>query len=431
MKVEDVKIDDVQVGERFRTVYENTDNILQSIKEKGVIQPITITPDKRLIAGGRRLHFAKEAGLTSIPAIVRDVEDEVDLREIELVENICRSDMTWVERCALEARIYELKKKNMTQGEVAAIIGESGPALNRNLQLHEAVRVIPELANSKNANDAWKALNKMKEKAAVREMHRRATEKVKKEEEEKKETPQGRLLRWAEGNYMIGDCVHGLENLNPEICKFAEIDPPYAIDLHAAKRGGADDSYEEVDEKDYYDFMENVAALTYKALMPNSFAICWFGPTHFELVKTALKMGGFTVWDVPAIWVKPNGQTQQPNVNLANCYEPFFICRKGNPVLATPGRGNIFAYPPVAGQAKYHPTQRPIELIDDILNTFTFLDTHGSILVPFLGSGTTLISAYKKNMSAFGWDLSPEFKPHFMARVMKEMENAGIDSDGA
>jgi ParB-like chromosome segregation protein Spo0J len=46
----------------------------------------------RLLAGGRRIHAALAAGLTVIPALVRQVEDELDSREIELMENVFRKN---------------------------------------------------------------------------------------------------------------------------------------------------------------------------------------------------------------------------------------------------------------------------------------------------------------------------------------------------
>ena len=84
-----------------RTVFEGgaIEELAQSIREDGVIQPILVKPlGSRflLVAGERRWRASKLAGLAQIPAIIRDVSDEKIL-EIALVENIQREDLNPIE----------------------------------------------------------------------------------------------------------------------------------------------------------------------------------------------------------------------------------------------------------------------------------------------------------------------------------------------
>ena len=99
----------------------------------------------------------------------------------------------------------------------------------------------------------------------------------------------------------------------------------------------------------------------------------------------------------------------------------LFYASKGNPNLAKPGSTNQFVFPPVPHQQKIHPTERPTELIEDILQTFVRPDSQ--VLVPFLGSGKTLLAAHRSNMSAFGFELSEIYRDSFIIKVNEEVKD--------
>lgn len=98
--------------------------LAQSIQASGIIQPLVlrkIGPRFQLLAGERRWRAAQRTGLSRVPAVIREVTDEVAL-EITLVENIQREDLNPIE----EARAYErlLNEFHLTQEEVAAKTGK-------------------------------------------------------------------------------------------------------------------------------------------------------------------------------------------------------------------------------------------------------------------------------------------------------------------
>lgn len=79
------------------------------------------------------------------------------------------------------------------------------------------------------------------------------------------------------------------------------------------------------------------------------------------------------------------------------------------------GRLNVFNFAGVPGKNKYHPTQRPLELIKEIFNTLGAGNQH--VFVPFLGSGATLLACYDLGFRGFGTDLNGEYKDRFMLEV--------------
>jgi ParB family chromosome partitioning protein len=72
------------------------DELADSIRAQGVLQPLLVTPDGTVVAGHRRLAAARQAGLTEVPVMVRDL-DRAQQQEIMLVENLQRQDLSPVE----------------------------------------------------------------------------------------------------------------------------------------------------------------------------------------------------------------------------------------------------------------------------------------------------------------------------------------------
>ncbi|MDQ1609831.1 MAG: ParB family transcriptional regulator, chromosome partitioning protein [Microbacteriaceae bacterium] len=114
------------------------DELVASIREVGVLQPIvvrTIAGEKdkyELIMGERRLRATKEAGLATIPAVIKDTADDAMLRDA-LLENLHRAQLNPLE----EASAYQqlLADFGITQEELAGRIGRSRPQITNTLRL--------------------------------------------------------------------------------------------------------------------------------------------------------------------------------------------------------------------------------------------------------------------------------------------------------
>jgi ParB family chromosome partitioning protein len=114
---------------------EKLKELMDSIREKGVIQPVIVRPDGdsyELIAGERRFRAVKELGYENIPAIIKDVSD-ADSLELSLIENIQREELNPIE----EARAYkELTDKfNFSQAEISKAVGKDNTTVSNTLRL--------------------------------------------------------------------------------------------------------------------------------------------------------------------------------------------------------------------------------------------------------------------------------------------------------
>jgi ParB family transcriptional regulator, chromosome partitioning protein len=122
-----------QPRSRFRE--ESLEELAQSIRATGIIQPVVVRPlgeRFQLIAGERRWRAAQRAGLHRIPAVTRDVSDHVAM-EMTLVENLQREDLNPVE----EARAFEslLTMFNLTQEQAAERTGKDRATIANSIRL--------------------------------------------------------------------------------------------------------------------------------------------------------------------------------------------------------------------------------------------------------------------------------------------------------
>lgn len=110
--------------------------LADSIKEHGVIQPVVVTETENgyeLVVGERRFRASQLAGLTKVPAIVKKTLQDQTKLEVALIENIQRQELNSIE----EAQAYQrlMQKFNMNQAEVAKKVGKSRPGVANTLRL--------------------------------------------------------------------------------------------------------------------------------------------------------------------------------------------------------------------------------------------------------------------------------------------------------
>lgn len=109
MKRESLPINEIKVEDRQRLDLGDINALAESIKQYGLIQPIVINQEKRLVAGGRRLAAVRSLNHTHIDVVYRETLSVDELHELELEENVRRKNMSWQEEALTVAKIHELK----------------------------------------------------------------------------------------------------------------------------------------------------------------------------------------------------------------------------------------------------------------------------------------------------------------------------------
>jgi ParB family transcriptional regulator, chromosome partitioning protein len=136
-------VQEIKIGELRPNPYqprktfhkESISELKESILQHGILQPIIVRKSIRgfeIVVGERRFRAAKEAKLTSVPAVVRELTEQ-QMMELALLENLQREDLTPIE----EAQAYQtlLHQLNFTQEELAKRLGKSRPHIANHLRL--------------------------------------------------------------------------------------------------------------------------------------------------------------------------------------------------------------------------------------------------------------------------------------------------------
>jgi ParB/RepB/Spo0J family partition protein len=142
-------IDEIEVGERARKDLGDLTGLMESIDDVGLLQPIVVTADRKLIAGGRRLEACRRLGLNRVPvAVAEHVTDAAGLLKAERDENTCRKDMTPSELVAIGRALEQLKRPEAAarkhEGQRRGAVTPAGKSLG--LRCEPKTPLSPDLA---------------------------------------------------------------------------------------------------------------------------------------------------------------------------------------------------------------------------------------------------------------------------------------------
>lgn len=152
----EVPIDQLSRGQyqpRVDMREEALEELAESIKEQGVVQPIVVRPLRQggfeIVAGERRWRAAQLAGLATIPAVVRDLPDRSAIA-VALIENIQREDLNPLEEARALKRLID--EFDVTHGEAASAVGRSRSAVTNLLRLLELPPALKTLVEERKLN---------------------------------------------------------------------------------------------------------------------------------------------------------------------------------------------------------------------------------------------------------------------------------------
>ena len=115
----------------------NLQNLSDSIKELGIIQPITVrkidSNKYQIISGERRFRASKLAGLLSIPCYIKKIDEETDSLKMALVENVQRVDLDPIEIALTYDRL--INELNITQDQLSKIVGKDRTTISNIIRL--------------------------------------------------------------------------------------------------------------------------------------------------------------------------------------------------------------------------------------------------------------------------------------------------------
>ena len=435
---EPISIDQIVVGDRYRKNLGDLVPLKESITELGLLHPVVIDGERRLLVGGRRLEACKQLGMATIPAVI--AESLSDLRQkvmAEKDENVCREPFKPSEMVALGKVIEdfhrpiaeEAEKKSpgrpkkgrqtlptiskpqddsrRTSSVAASACGVSRETYRKAAEVVQAASATPEtfghlveqMDRTGKVNKAYSELRKTEKKAERDKAKKKveATTGIKADER----CTYGDV--WILGNHILYcgdtselvDVPHHLDHFRNLIrdhvdgkAALAFADPPYGANVQ-----GYDDS------KFYWehDYLADAAEVV--VVTPGIVSI-------FEMARrTAMPYR----WSLAA-WIT-NGMTRGA-VGFGNwMYAAVFS--DGSVFRQAQDFGKV-TISNAEAQDTEHPTRKPTEYVQWIVETFS--KPKQWVIDPFLGSGQTLLVCEASGRRCIGGELDPKFCSEIVSR---------------
>lgn len=427
-----VPINKIVTGSRTRKELGDIDELANSIKEFGQIQPIILRQDDKndkiyLVVGERRLRALQRIGTIAIQHGVNflwldeardNAKTELFFRSVELEENLRRKQLTWQEELTAKQELLELMqtihgtpkvgppKVGESQGfgirTLAAMLGESPVQTSRDLEVARAIKIFPHLKRADTKESARRQLSIL---GAVAAMTIAGKEKQANETGKQKK-------HWV---LREGDFRKNVGQIAEDSVDLVYTDLPFGVALskmskHSTGVVDYSDSRAEI-----LGALEEIANSTHRILRDDRFAVFFFGFNYYAELLGALEGARLGFNPVPLVWYKQTRSTENPNTRYANAYDPGIVAWKGRPVFIRPGQANVIEIAPVPGTDRLQIAQQPIELVTKFIKDMV---APGATIVDFMaGSGTTGVAAVKAGCNVIMFEREPSACAVIKARM--------------
>jgi site-specific DNA-methyltransferase (adenine-specific) len=393
---------------------QSADLILESMRDTSVmINPVTLVAGTngkpyKLEAGNIRLQSAIKLGWTEVPYTLLEAGQSLDMH---IHENLMRRQMDWPEEVALLAEYHRKKQEvhgvakrgRKTEGEeptawrlqdTADAVQKSIGRVHNDISLHDALLRNPGLAKVKDKKTALKLI-----KSQAKRMDREAEALM----------PSDWSTEFTGYNQCLnGDSSELLKYIPANTFDCCITDPPWS--QYKDEKLTADDS------------TTKVFAEIYRVLKPNSMFYCIVSTTDFIAWCPLLIKLGFKVQQYPLIWQKIRTITHgRRNWEYARDYEPIIVAAKGDAMLtSSTEKTSILNYPNLNHVHMIHPHEKPVELINQLIDDSTY--PGGAILDPFGGSGVVADCARRRERKYLTIERDPEFYLGILNRLSKSIK---------
>jgi ParB/RepB/Spo0J family partition protein len=406
----------IERDERQRRELRDIDVLASSIRQTGLIHPVIIDDENKLIAGERRMAAHVLLGLESIATIQISDLDPAARERIELEENIKRSALTWKDECAAIARYVTIRKAEdptITQATIAEELSISRTALSIRVNVQQEIEAknplvlaaetlatasnITARANERRRDTTLENISASVSLAPVAPgsvaTETRPVISVPKEPEE-----------------------HPLDNVDfnewaplysGQRFNFIHCDFPYGIKADKHNQGAAKYFGGYADSPDvYWELIATLGDNINRLVSDSAHMIFWYSLDYHMETRLALEQMGWRVNLFPLIWFKNDntGILPDPQRGPRRVYETAFFCSRGDRKIVQPV-ANCFPAPVTKA---VHMSEKNITMLRHFFRMV--LDDTTIMLDPTAGSSNALIAAKLAGVdNLLGLERDPEF----------------------
>lgn len=465
-----VPIASIIEGDRIRKDYSHVPELANSIKERGLLQPIVITLDNKLIAGGSRLKACRDIlKWTEIPVNYFEVLDDVTLRILEVEENVRRKAMTWQERVTAIAEVHNrqavvkaIAGDRWTQQATGELLGMSQANVAYALELASYIRKgDKEVLGCERLWDAINLLIKRKSDESTK-LLAKLTVPTTSLADARKLLSEASLDDTADifTSASTGPSAGGVASLSDDgempnaptaeaiiiplskMCLRQEgdgsslsviaslpdasvnhiiTDWPYGIDMSTIQQsgGGMDVSATaaehgvDANKKLQKDFIPHA----YRLIKDGGFFITWTDISVWQSNYDDLIAAGFKVQPWPLVWYKTHRcQNMAASYNFTKNYEIAIVARKGGATLIAPQDSSVFmGATDDEARSLGHPFAKPTKLWHWLFQAVTIKGQ--LVLDPFAGAGSSTLAAIQYGLQPLAIEVNETHHARLVVNV--------------
>lgn len=401
----------------------NSDGLVDSIRLRGVLNPIIVDRDFNLIAGERRLTASKLAGMKDIPYRFVEDCDELEVQIIEAEENLKRLDLDWKDEAQAIAGIHSLYKLRHDEGwSQEETSRELGYATNSKVMM--CIRVVRELNNERiaaaeNLRAAYNMLARQDERKIADAMndivegtHEIFTHGSSQTADPTLNaiadslgvvvvTPTGvsAVPKLAPESILHGDFLEWSKTYSGPRFNFLHCDFPYGVEVFAGPQSGVtrwEQTY--ADGKDVYvELIRALGASLDRLLTPSAHVVFWLSASivrQYETLELFRQVApSLAFQDFPLVWHKTcnTGILPDPKRGPRRVYETALIASREDRYIVR-AVSNCYGAPVAKA---LHPSTKPEPVLRHFFSMF--VDENTRMLDPTCGSGSALRAAESLN----------------------------------
>lgn len=400
--------------------------LANSIADNGIINPITVRKQENgeiaLVAGERRMraleivwNFGQEVRCGGkvipegiVPCLYLGQIDPIDAFEIELEENIRRTDLDWKEKAIATSQLFELRtlqaardnKPAPTPADIAREISSEEAAGKSNGELGDIATSVKQ--------DIILARNLYNPVVAAATSRREAFKALKREEDNKRHEELGRsvgsIFHAGMHTLLRGDCIKLLEAVPASSFDVILSDPPYGIDAQdfgdSGGKAGAhfyDDSY-----SNWQQLMAGFVIESFRIAKSQAHLYLFCDIDRFHELRGLCETHGWEPFRTPFIAVNPTAmRAPWPESGPQRKWQAILYCVKGKKPV-TRIYSDVLTYPSDANLG--HQAQKPVALYMDLLRRS--VRPGDLVLDPFCGSGPIFPAAHELKCKATGMEMN-------------------------
>lgn len=215
------------------------------------------------------------------------------------------------------------------------------------------------------------------------------------------------------GTLLLGDCLDVMRGLPSESVDLTATDPPFGM-AYQSNRRVVKEQHAKIHGDDSLDWLDPFVVEAYRVAKPNTAGYFFCSHHAIDVFKQALERC-FKIKNL-LVWEKTNHGTGDLKGDFAPKLEFCWFVHKGRALIRGKRDPNIMRF--ARTQNELHPTQKPVELMEYLINKFS--DEGQLVLDPFMGSGTTAIAAERSGRRWIGIERDEGYYNAALARIWTE-----------